>query len=42
MANRSIQELKQNRDALRGVFDQERAIWKTERQRLLAMIDQSD
>jgi hypothetical protein len=40
LANRSIQELKQKRDALQSVFEQEKVIWKTERQRLLAAIDQ--
>jgi hypothetical protein len=40
MARRSIQELKQKRDALQSVFGVEKAMWKTQRQRLLALIEQ--
>jgi hypothetical protein len=40
LATRSIQELKEKREALQSVFDQERVMWKTQRQRLLALVEQ--
>jgi hypothetical protein len=40
LATKSIQELKQKRDLLQSVFEQEKVLWKTEKRRLATTIEQ--